>query len=138
MHVHAVEVGETAIVRPGEKVPLDGTVTAGESSVDQAAITGESVPVGKRPGDAVFAGTLNGEGYLEVRVDRPYDSSTLARIAAFVAEAQERQSLRLGRSSRPVQPQSIPPAVLVGAALVAVVPTALGLLPSGRGWSTGP
>ncbi len=127
VHVHAVEVGETAIVRPGEKVPLDGTVTAGESSVDQAAITGESVPVGKRPGDAVFAGTLNGEGYLEVRVDRPYDSSTLARIAAFVAEAQERQSPTeafIARFSRVYTP-----AVLVGAALVAVVPIALGLLP---------
>ncbi len=127
VHVHAVEVGETAIVRPGEKVPLDGTVTAGESTVNQAAITGESVPADKRPGDAVFAGTLNGEGYLEVRVDRPYASSTLARIAAFVEEAQERQSpteafiTRFSRVYTPV--------VLVGAVLVAAVPSVLGILP---------
>ncbi|MEN6342455.1 MAG: cation-translocating P-type ATPase [Methanospirillum sp.] len=127
VHVHAVEVGETALVRPGEKVPLDGTVTAGESSVDQAAITGESVPVGKAVGDQVFAGTLNGEGYLEVRVDRPSASSTLARIAAFVREAQERQSpteafiVRFSRVYTPV--------VLAGAVLVAVVPIALGILP---------
>lgn len=127
VHVHAVEVGETAIVRPGEKVPLDGTVTAGESSVDQAAITGESVPIGKKLGDTVYAGTLNGEGYLEIRVDRPYASSTLARIVAFVTEAQERQSPTeafIARFSRVYTP-----AVLVGAVLVAVIPIALGILP---------
>lgn len=115
------------IVRPGEKVPLDGTVTAGESTVNQAAITGESVPVEKRTGDKVFAGTINEEGYLEVRVDQPYGSSTLAGIAAFVQEAQERQSpteafiVRFSRVYTPV--------VLVDAALVAVPPIIFGILP---------
>lgn len=127
IHVHAVEVGEIAIVRPGEKVPLDGTVTEGESTVNQGAITGESVPIGKRPGDAVFAGTINMEGYLEVRIDLPYAASILARIAEYVREAQERQSPTeafIQRFSR-----IYTPVVLVGAVLVAVLPTALGLLP---------
>jgi len=127
VHVHAVAVGEIALVRPGDKVPLDGIVTTGESSVDQAAITGESVPVLKGPGDEVYAGTLNGDGYLEVRVDRPYESSTLARIAAFVREAQERPSPTeafIARFSRVYTP-----VVLAGAVLTVVIPIALGLLP---------
>ena len=80
----------------------------------------------RAPGGAVFAGTLNDEGYLEVRVDRPYESSTLARIAAFVAKAQERQSPTeafIARFSRVYTP-----VVLAGAVLVAVVPIALGIL----------
>ena len=81
-------VGTRVVVRPGERLALDGVVTAGASSVDQAPITGESVPVDKLPGDDVFAGTLNGHGALTVRVTRPAAESTLSRVAALVEAAQ--------------------------------------------------
>ncbi|MDS0261839.1 HAD-IC family P-type ATPase, partial [Haloarcula sp. S1CR25-12] len=75
-----VEVGETVVVRPGDKIPLDGTVTDGESAVDQSPITGESVPVDKTVGDEVYAGAINEEGYLEVEVTSTAGDSTLSRI----------------------------------------------------------
>jgi Cd2+/Zn2+-exporting ATPase len=84
--------GDEVIVRPGERIPIDGTVVAGDSSVDQSAITGESLPVHKRPGDQVFSGTLNTTGLLRVRVDRPVHESTLARIIRIVEEAREQKS----------------------------------------------
>ncbi|MCX2726914.1 heavy metal translocating P-type ATPase [Thermomicrobium sp. 4228-Ro] len=84
--------GDEVIVRPGERIPIDGTVVAGDSSVDQSAITGESLPVHKRPGDQVFSGTLNTTGLLRIRVDRPVDESTLARIIRIVEEAREQKS----------------------------------------------
>ena len=74
--------------RPGERVPLDGTITAGSSSIDQAPITGESIPVDKAPGDPVFAGTINAHGMLEVRVTALEGDSTLARIIHAVEQAQ--------------------------------------------------
>lgn len=85
--VAGLAVGEVVLVRPGERVPADGTVLDGGSEVDQATITGEPLPVGKAPGDDVFAGTLNGTGVLCVRVDRPAGDSVVARIAALVEEA---------------------------------------------------
>ncbi len=84
----AVAVGETVIVRPGEKIAVDAIVLGGRSAVNQAAVTGESMPVAKEPGDEVFAGTLNGEGALEVRSTRPHTDTTLARIIHAVEEAQ--------------------------------------------------
>ncbi|MGC7846253.1 heavy metal translocating P-type ATPase [Desulforudis sp. 1088] len=87
-----VEVGETIVVRPGARVPIDGTVTAGRSFVNQAPITGESMPVHKGPGDAVFAGTVNGEGALEVRVERRAGDTALARIVRLVEEAGARKA----------------------------------------------
>ncbi len=84
----SVEVGEVVVVRPGEKIAVDGTVVAGVSSVDQAPITGESLPVDKEPGADVFAGTLNGDGALEVRSSRAASDTTLARIIHSVEEAQ--------------------------------------------------
>jgi Cd2+/Zn2+-exporting ATPase len=88
----AVRVGETVIVKPGEAIPVDGNVTQGESLVDQASLTGESVPVTKQPGDKVFAGTLNQQGALELIATRVAANSALARIVALVQEAQEKKS----------------------------------------------
>jgi len=88
----AVRVGESVIVRPGEAIPVDGTVTRGESLVDQANLTGESVPVPKQPGDKLFAGTLNQHGALELIATRVAANSALARIVALVHEAQEKKS----------------------------------------------
>ncbi|MCZ2815915.1 heavy metal translocating P-type ATPase [Modestobacter sp. VKM Ac-2984] len=79
--------GDVVLVRPGERVPADGTVLAGGSDVDQASITGEPLPVDKAPGDEVWAGTANGTGALTVRVDRPAADAVVARIATLVEEA---------------------------------------------------
>ncbi|MHB1170078.1 MAG: heavy metal translocating P-type ATPase, partial [Longimicrobiales bacterium] len=83
-----VEVGEHIVVRPGEKVAVDGEVVSGRSSVNQAPITGEFIPVEKEAGEEVYAGTLNGEGALEVRSTKPASDTTLARIIHSVEEAQ--------------------------------------------------
>ncbi|QHC22623.1 heavy metal translocating P-type ATPase [Streptomyces sp. GS7] len=82
-------VGDTILVRPGERVGADGRVLAGTSEVDQATITGEPLPVAKEPGDEVFAGTLNGLGALRIKVERDAGDSVIARIVAMVAEASE-------------------------------------------------
>ena len=83
-----VKVGELVVVRPGEKIAVDGEVVSGRSSVNQAPITGESIPVEKKAGEEVFAGTLNGEGALEVRSSKRASDTTLARIIHSVEEAQ--------------------------------------------------
>lgn len=87
-----IEVGAVLIVRPGERLPLDGRVIHGTSDVNQAPITGESVPVIKQAGDDVFAGTINGDGALEVESTRPAQDTTLARIIRMVGEAQSRRA----------------------------------------------
>lgn len=94
MEVPAAEVepGTLLLIQPGERVPLDGEVVAGESEIDQAPITGESAPVAKAPGASVFAGTINGTGVLEVRSTRPANQTTLARIVRLVESAQSRRS----------------------------------------------
>ncbi len=84
-----VEKGETVLVRPGEKIPIDGLVLKGKASVNQAAITGESVPVDKEIGDNVFSGTVIETGYLELEAERVGDDTTFARILEMVEEAQE-------------------------------------------------
>jgi Cd2+/Zn2+-exporting ATPase len=90
--VEQVRLEDLVLIRPGERVPVDGVVRAGESDIDQAAITGESIPVSKRPGDPVFAGTINGNGALDVRVTRLAQESTLAKIIGFVEGAREQKS----------------------------------------------
>jgi Zn2+/Cd2+-exporting ATPase len=87
-----LQVGEMVLVRPGGQIPADGVVAKGESAVNEASITGESLPVEKRPGLRVFAGTLNGQGALELRVATPVADSTLARIVAIVREAREQKA----------------------------------------------
>lgn len=87
-----VNVGDKLVVRPGEKFPLDGKVLKGETTVNQAPITGESVPVAKQPGDDVFAGTINQDGAVEVETTKRADDSTLARIVRLVTDAQRKRS----------------------------------------------
>ncbi len=90
--VEEVKVDEVVAVKSGMSIPLDGEIVEGESAVNQAPITGESVPVDKKKGDSVFAGTVNGEGSLEVRVTKPAGDTTLARIIRLVKEAQEQKA----------------------------------------------
>ncbi|MDI6906573.1 MAG: cation-translocating P-type ATPase [Thermoanaerobacterales bacterium] len=87
-----VRPGEVVLVRPGEKIPVDGRVLAGSGSVSQAAVTGEPVPVAKAPGDEVFGGTLNERGFLEVRAERTGDQTTLGGIVRLVRLAREQKA----------------------------------------------
>ncbi len=87
-----IQVGEIVLIQPGERIPVDGVVIAGQSSVDQASITGESMPVEKTVGAQVFAGTLNKNGAMDVRVTQLASQSTLARIITMVEEAQGRKA----------------------------------------------
>jgi Cd2+/Zn2+-exporting ATPase len=90
--VEQLVVGDHILARPGERVPMDGVILSGESAVNQAPITGESVPVEKTPGDEVFAGTVNGQGALTVRVTRLAADTTIARIIKMVEEAQAQKA----------------------------------------------
>ncbi len=118
LRVDQVAVGETIVVRPGERIPLDGRVTVGISDVDQAPITGESVPVSKEPGGAVFAGTINGPGLLEIQVTKPAGESTLARIITLVAEAQRQRAPTQRLIDRVGQPYAM--GIIVASAGVAI------------------
>ncbi len=90
--VESLAVGDVIVIRPGERLPIDGLVTAGSSAIDQAPITGESMPVNKAAGDTVFAGTVNQNGTLDVRMTRPAHDTTLARIINMVEQAQGRRA----------------------------------------------
>jgi len=89
---HQVVVGDLVIVRPGERVPVDGPVVVGRSSVDQAALTGESLPIDKGVGDPVFTGTINQFGVLELRAEKVGHETTLGQVLHLVAEAQHRKA----------------------------------------------
>ncbi len=115
-----VPVGTIFVVRPGEKVPLDGTVVAGRSEVNQAPITGESLPVAKEVGDGVLAGTVNGSGALEVRSTKGASETTLAKMIRLVEEARSRRAPSEQWVERFARLYT--PAVMVLALLVAVVP----------------
>ena len=127
--VASVEVGTTVIVKPGEKFPLDGTIRVGSTTADQSPITGESMPVSKSVGDAVYAGTINGMGAVEVVTTKAAADTTLARIVRMVGDAQSRRA----PSEQWVDTfaRYYTPSVMALAALVAVVPP---LLWAG-GWS---
>jgi Cd2+/Zn2+-exporting ATPase len=90
--ITAVQLGDRMLVKPGDRLALDGVVVAGNSSVDQAAITGESIPVHKRAGDMVLAGTINQRGSLEVEVTHLAQDSTLAKLIRLVEEAQSEKA----------------------------------------------
>jgi Cd2+/Zn2+-exporting ATPase len=128
--VDEVRIGDVVVVRPGEKLPLDGKVLAGASHVNQAPVTGESLPVEKTAGDEVFAGTINGRGALEVEVTRLRRDSTLARIIHLVETAQAQRAPsqtfvdRFARIYTPI--------VLVLAVVIALAPPLL----AGAEWGT--
>lgn len=121
--VRSLRVGDSIRIRPGDRIPADGRVVSGTSGVNEATITGESLPRTKRPGDAVFAGTLNADGALEVEVTADPEHSTLARIVRLVREAETQRA--------PVEEfvkrfaRVYTPAVTALATLVMVVPALL-------------
>jgi Cd2+/Zn2+-exporting ATPase len=121
-----VRPGDQVVVRPAERVPVDGTVREGRSGVNQAPITGESVPVDKAPGDAVFAGTVNGEGALVIDVTVAVGDRTLDRVIKLVAEAQTQKAPTQQFAERFAR--VFVPAVLIGDVLLIIVPPMLGLL----------
>jgi Cd2+/Zn2+-exporting ATPase len=121
--IDQVAVGERVIVRPGERIPVDGHIFSGSSLVNQAPVTGESVPVQKSPGDKVYAGTLNGDVVLEITVSQLAMNSTISRIVHLVEQAQAQRA--------PIErfidrfAAWYTPAVVVLAALVAILPPVL-------------
>ena len=121
--VEEVAVGDVFILKPGQSIPTDGEIIIGESSVNQAPVTGESVPVEKQPGDPVFAGSINGEGALEVTATKAFADNTISRIIQMVEEAQERK----GKSQRFIERfgKRYSPAVLLIGILLAIVPPLL-------------
>ncbi len=135
--VAALVVGDTILVKPGERLPMDGEVTRGDSGVDQAPITGESVPVHKGAGDVVYAGTINGSGALEIRVTRLAADNTLSRIIRMVEDAQNSRAPSQRFIDRFAHYYT--PAIALLALVIAVAPPLLFHAPfldtaAGHGW----
>ncbi|WP_036696752.1 heavy metal translocating P-type ATPase [Paenibacillus taiwanensis] len=121
--IDQLQVNDTVVVRPGEKIPSDGTVLDGISGVNEAAITGESLPVAKEVGSSVYGGSINTSGLLKVRVDKAYQDSSLAKILHLVREAQDTKTpteLFIDKFA-----QYYTPVIMIIAALVMVVPPLL-------------
>ena len=116
-------VGETIVVKPGERIPMDGRILAGSSAVNQAPITGESRSVDKEVGDTIFAGSINGPGSLEVEVTHLASDNTISRLIAMVEEAQEKRAPAQRFVDRFARYYT--PAVVILAALVAIIPPVL-------------
>ena len=116
--IEALTPGDVIRVRPGDRIPLDGTVRAGESPVDESTLTGEAVPLRKKVGDDVFAGTLNGSGTLDIQVTRPANDTTLARVIRMVEEARE---ARAPAQSWIEQAESTYAGIVILGAIVAVI-----------------
>jgi Cd2+/Zn2+-exporting ATPase len=126
----SLSVGQTVLVRPGDRIPADGEITDGTSGVDESPVTGESVPKTRGPGDAVFAGAINTEAALRVKVTKGVEDNTIARIIRLVEEAEEARAPTerfIDRFSRWYMP-----AIVAVAALVIVVPP----LAFGQLWDT--
>jgi Cd2+/Zn2+-exporting ATPase len=125
--VEEVRVGDVAVVRPGERIPVDGKVKSGRSSVNQAPVTGESVPVEKEVGAEVFAGTVNGDGALEIETTRAVGDRTLDRVVKLVEEAQTQKAPTQEFTDK--FERVFVPTVLIADLLLIVLPPLLGLWP---------
>ena len=122
-NVDEVDIGDIVIVKPGDKVPLDGKVISGSSSINQASITGESVPVLKEVGDDVFSGTVNEDGYLEIEVTTAAKDSVISKIVTLVKRSQLNRSETESLVERVAKYYT--PIMMVAAILVAVIPPLL-------------
>ncbi len=122
--VESLRLDDLVIVRPGVRIPVDGVISNGNSGVDQASVTGESMPVDKAPGNQVFASTVNGEGALEVKVTRLAKDSTLSRVMKMVEEAQAQKS----PTQQTVEKfeRIFVPAVLIATVLIIILPPLFG------------
>jgi Cd2+/Zn2+-exporting ATPase len=123
--VDDIVLDEIALVRAGTRLPVDGIVVSGRSAVDQSPVTGESLPVEKTPGDSVFAGSVNGEGALQVRVTRLAKDSTLARVTKMVEQAQAQKSPTQQLAERFMR--WFVPGVLIGDLLLILIPPFFGV-----------
>ena len=125
LKISDIEIGDIVLIEPGERIPVDGRIVAGSSAIDESPITGESIPVDKFVGDAVFAGALNKQGILDVRATRAAEQTTLARIIKLVEEAQD--------SKAPTErfldrfEQRYARLILIGISLFIILPPLLGL-----------
>ncbi len=122
-----VSVGDILLVRAGEKIPVDAMVIEGESFIDTAALTGESVPRKVSVGESVISGCVNGEGTLKVQVEKAYEDSTVAKILELVENASNKKSRMENFITRFARYYT--PVVTIGAFLLAILPPILGLLP---------
>lgn len=119
-----IMVGDIMLVKPGERIPMDGTIIDGFSSINQSSITGESMPAEKADGDDVFAGTINQDGFLEIEVTKEAEDTTIAKIIHMVEEAQEERAPAQQFVDRFAAYYT--PAIIAIAALVAVIPPLFG------------
>jgi len=119
-HIHDVEVGDVAVVKPGQRIPVDGMVVRGSSSVNQALITGESLPIDKEERSEVFAGSINEEGFLEVKTTRPSTETVISKVVRLVQQAQSERSPTESFVERFAKYYT--PLVVAGAIAVALVP----------------
>ncbi|TCS79901.1 Cd2+/Zn2+-exporting ATPase [Tepidibacillus fermentans] len=120
LQVEEIEIGDIMLVKPGEKIAMDGDITKGSTSINQAAITGESIPVDKGIGDEVFAGTLNQSGAIEVKVTKLVHDTTISKIITMVEDAQEQKAPSQSFVDRFAKYYT--PSIMILAVLIALVP----------------